>query len=150
MKKRSVVPKARDARSLLSEWNEARLRKNTYENFMLDGEVIVGPRDLATREILVDKYLRPNIPDPDELARPTTAFLWELGEGPARYMHRGTRIGGTPWWPADKPWPCDSEGLPLRFLAQIDFAVKHPLPGLSLRSSLLRRGWDFRLRKQIH
>ncbi len=122
-----MAPEAKDARSLLSEWNEARLRKNTDENFTLDGEVIVGPRDLAIREILVDKYLRPNVPDLDKLARPTTVFLWELGEGPAGYMRRGTRIGGTPWWPADRPWPYGSDGVPLRFAAQIDFGIKHSL-----------------------
>ena len=127
MEKKSKIPEPKDSQQLLTGWNETRLRKDTYKNFAIDGEVIVGPRDLITREMLINKYLRPRLADLDKDACPTVVFLWELGQGPAKYKRRGTRIGGTPWWPASKQWPCDSEGTPLRFVVQIDFGLKHSL-----------------------
>jgi hypothetical protein len=122
-----VIPEVNDVSLLVSEWKEKLLGEEKAGQEHFGGEIIVGPRDLVIREILVDRYLRTNIPDLDQKARPTTVFLWELGEGPPEYKRRGTRIGGTPWWPADKPWPLDSNGVPLRFVAQIDFGVEHSL-----------------------
>lgn len=34
----------------------------------------------------------------------------------------GSRLGGTPWWPKDRPYPRDVKGAPLFLLAQINFA----------------------------
>jgi len=41
---------------------------------------------------------------------------------------QASRLGGLPWWPADRPWPLDSEGRPLFLLAQINFAEVQRLP----------------------
>ena len=34
----------------------------------------------------------------------------------------GSRLGGLPWWPADKPYPKSRDGAPLFLLAQLNFA----------------------------
>src|SRR5262249_34190722 len=39
----------------------------------------------------------------------------------------GTKVGGLPYWPADRPWPKNSAGLPYRFLAQLNFADSQDL-----------------------
>ncbi len=122
-----MVQQAVRAETLVRKWKSTLLSEEKRGKESINGEVIVGPRDLVGREILVERHLKPSYPNLRELARPTTVFLWEVGEGPAWRKRRGTRIGGTPWWPADEPWPVDSEGEPLRFVAQLDFDVKHPL-----------------------
>jgi uncharacterized protein YwqG len=49
-----------------------------------------------------------------------------LEEAPADL--RASRLGGFPWWPADRPWPLDSEDKPLLLLVQINFAEAPFLP----------------------
>jgi uncharacterized protein YwqG len=48
--------------------------------------------------------------------------------GPAPATAGGTRIGGPVWLAAGEAWPADSEGRPMSFLAQVDFAEMPPLP----------------------
>jgi uncharacterized protein YwqG/predicted nucleic acid-binding protein len=40
----------------------------------------------------------------------------------------GTRIGGPVWLPDGEAWPADARGVPLEFVAQVDFAELPPLP----------------------
>lgn len=40
----------------------------------------------------------------------------------------GTRIGGPVWLPEGEEWPADARGVPLEFVAQVDFAALPPLP----------------------
>jgi uncharacterized protein YwqG len=49
-----------------------------------------------------------------------------LEEAPAD--PQASRLGGPPWWPADRPWPLDSDGKPLFLLLQINFADGPRLP----------------------
>lgn len=64
-------------------------------------------------------------------ASPVDVFLWRISQnsnGPQ------TRIGGSPFRDPDKPWPNDSSGRPLMFLAQISFLdskdlMPNDLPG---------------------
>lgn len=51
---------------------------------------------------------------------PADVFVW--ADTQLRDLPWLTRIGGTPWRPKDKPWPRDSNGVPLAFLGQICFA----------------------------
>lgn len=50
--------------------------------------------------------------------QPADLFVWNLGDSPRRDI---TKIGGTPFWPADEDWPEKSNGDPATFLAQISF-----------------------------
>lgn len=40
----------------------------------------------------------------------------------------GTRIGGPVWLPDGEEWPADPRGVPLEFVAQVDFGELPPLP----------------------
>ena len=51
------------------------------------------------------------------------AFTWALGPGPSRAT---TQVGGSPYWPVDKPWP-QFDGQPGTFLAQLNFADSRDL-----------------------
>lgn len=41
----------------------------------------------------------------------------------------GSRIGGPLWLPPGETWPVDANGVPLEFIAQLDFGAMPPLPG---------------------
>jgi len=41
----------------------------------------------------------------------------------------GCRLGGPAWLAEGKEWPRSRQGLPMQFLAQIDFAALPPIPG---------------------
>lgn len=53
----------------------------------------------------------------------------ELTPAPERPVAAGgTRIGGPVWLADGEAWPLDREGVPLEFVAQVDFAELPPLP----------------------
>jgi uncharacterized protein YwqG len=53
----------------------------------------------------------------------------ELLPAPGRpVMAAGTRIGGPVWLRDDEAWPADADGVPLEFVAQVDFGELPPLP----------------------
>jgi uncharacterized protein YwqG len=61
----------------------------------------------------------------DSLALPAV----ELRPAPGRPVAAGgTRIGGPVWLPEGEAWPADARGVPLEFVAQVDFAELPPLP----------------------
>jgi hypothetical protein len=92
----------------------------------LSGELITSPYDLFSVEKLRDVHgLRAG------KAFPADLFVFGKGESPRR---DATKVGGIPYWPADRPWPTGFEGSPLFFLAQFNFADSRdlfptPLPG---------------------
>ena len=49
---------------------------------------------------------------------PAHYFVYALGEAPTREQ---SRIGGLPYRPRNLEWPCDADGKPKEFVAQIDF-----------------------------
>jgi len=61
---------------------------------------------------------------------PTDMILWQAGEPDRREV---TKIRGAPYREAGKPWPLDTEGAPLNFVAQFCFSDSRdlvpPLPG---------------------
>ena len=74
----------------------------------------VRDEDVAELGALLDSLSLPCVPlAPDPAGTP----------GPL-----GCHMGGPAWLPVDTPWPHDSDGVPLEFLAQIDFAALPPLP----------------------
>lgn len=96
------VEAARDA------FSEAGLRGK------LAGELITSAHDLHSVETLRDMHgLRIGSPVPTDI------FVFGRGEpdNPA-----STKVGGRPFWPSDQPWPTTSDGRPLYFLAQFNFA----------------------------
>ncbi len=50
----------------------------------------------------------------------------EITDAPVSFL--GSKVGGTPYLPSDASVPCDSEGNPLRLLAQIDCRELAALP----------------------
>jgi len=85
----------------------------------LTGEMITSPYDLFSVETLRDIHgLRTG------KAFPTDVFVFGKGESPRR---DGTKVGGLPYWPADRPWPTNAEGAPCFFLAQFNFADSRDL-----------------------
>lgn len=55
---------------------------------------------------------------------PTDVFVMGHGEPEQRDI---TKIGGSPFWPANKPWPKSKKGAPLFFLAQFNFSDSRDL-----------------------
>lgn len=92
-------------------------------------ETIVGPIEMAAHiQRIKGMAVRGQSP---ESWRRTHYFVWARGESPDR---RHTRMGGAPYLPAAHPWPCDADGRPKTFLAQINMMDSHelfaqPLPG---------------------
>jgi uncharacterized protein YwqG len=80
----------------------------------LAGHIVASPFHLYSVEALRDKH---------ELRRPTGSpvdvFVFGEGEPTKRHV---TKIGGLPYWPAEKPWPTNADGSPFWFLAQLNFA----------------------------
>lgn len=52
---------------------------------------------------------------------PMDYFVW-FHEPTAQTPQWLTRYGGQPWMELEREWPCDEEGIPLHFIAQICFA----------------------------
>lgn len=58
-------------------------------------------------------------------SRDSLVFGYGFGDGD----RLSTKLGGTPYWPKDLPWPTNATGDALDFLAQIDFrAIEWPVP----------------------
>lgn len=80
----------------------------------LSGELITSPWDLYSVETLRDQHdLRVGT------AVPTDVMVFGKGEpdNPA-----ATKVGGRPFWPADREWPTTADGSPCLFLAQFNFS----------------------------
>jgi hypothetical protein len=92
----------------------------------LTGQLITSPYDVFSVEELRDIHgLR------EGTAFPADLFVFGKGESPRR---EATKVGGIPYWPANRPWPTGDEGSPLLFLAQFNFTDSRdlfpaPLPG---------------------
>jgi hypothetical protein len=85
----------------------------------LEGEIVTSPHDLFSVEALRDRLaLRVG------RATPTDVFVFGKGEAPRR---DGTKVGGLPYWPADRPWLKNDARVPCRFLAQFNFADSRDL-----------------------
>jgi hypothetical protein len=64
---------------------------------------------------------------PREGHAPTDIIVYDSIEEPSdRSM---SKVGGVPYWPADRPWPTDWRGKPLRFMAQINFTDSRDIIG---------------------
>jgi uncharacterized protein YwqG len=95
----------------------------------LSGELVTSAWDLFSVETLRDRHELRIGP-----ALSTDVFVFGKGEPDDPSC---TKVGGRPYWPADRPWPTSADGMPCRFLAQFNFAdsldisVDH-LPGMVL------------------
>jgi hypothetical protein len=95
----------------------------------LTGQLITSPYDVFSVEELRDVHgLR------EGKALPADLLVFGKGESPRR---EATKVGGIPYWPADRPWPTDDEGAPLFFLAQFNFADSRDLFPTSLPGDVL-------------
>lgn len=106
---------------------------------------VTSPYHLAVVDHLRDELLA-LIPPGRRV--PTDVFLWGRGEALRREI---TKLGGLPYWPADRPWPTSSSGEPLIFVAQVCFAdsrdIVADLPGdvlLIFAHPIWERLWDGR------
>ena len=93
------------------------------------GEMVAGPRDIAVVEQLRDEALARHGRLSGEVV-PTDVFVFGLGDAP---MPEATKVGGLPYWPADRPWPSAPSGGPMTYIAQFCFAdsrdIVPDLPG---------------------
>jgi hypothetical protein len=80
------------------------------------GKIIEEPNDLAIVEQLrTEAASAANL----GMGYPTDVFVFIKGESRRRDV---TKVGGLPYWPADRQWPRGSNGMPLGFLAQLNFS----------------------------
>ncbi len=80
----------------------------------LEGHIVASPFHLYSVETLRDKHaLRTST------GAPVDVFVFAQGEPDKRHI---TKVGGLPYWPADKPWPTNADGSPFWFLAQFNFS----------------------------
>lgn len=110
--------RARDPKA----WDGARLE----HDLILAGpsvERITSPVHLAVAE-----QIRREMPGAMDVGRsvPTDVFLWSTGEPTNRAT---TKIGGLPYWPANRPWPTSKLGKPMVFIAQLCFADSRDIIG---------------------
>ena len=102
------------------------LRDSPKRDFGPHAETIENPFHVAVVEQLrAEAFAKSHA-----LKVPTDVFVFAKGEP----VHRGTtKIGGLPYWPADKAWPTGDSGKPMSFVSQICFADSAdfigPLPG---------------------
>ncbi len=90
--------------------------------YVTDGaEVLVIEHEQARQSVLDRLTARCT---PVDGSVPTDAFFLDRGRAPDPIM---TRVGGIPYWPKHRPWPVDSHGDPMVFVAQINFSDSHDL-----------------------
>jgi hypothetical protein len=112
----------RESRKLHPEFDldaARRLYDATPTDRNLEGEYVASPHHLYSVETLRDRLaLRLGAPIATDI------FVFGKGEAPNREC---TKVGGLPYWPADRPWPRDARGRPYRYLAQFNFADSQDL-----------------------
>jgi hypothetical protein len=110
----------RGSQKLHPEFDLAAAREVFSETEMeLAGGGIASPYHLYSREKLCELHgVRTG------QAYPTDVFVFGKGESPRR---DGTKVGGMPYWPANRPWPKTTSGFPCLFFAQINFADSRDL-----------------------
>lgn len=103
-------------------WDSAWLQRQTRWNGP-SIDRITSPVHLAIAE-----QVRTGSSGPAGLGQavPADVFLWSTGEPPRREM---TKIGGAPYWPANRSWPSGDDGTELQFVAQFCFADSHDIVG---------------------
>lgn len=86
-------------------------------------EAITSPYHLA----VIEQYRDERAGDLKGLERvETDIFVCGKGEPKSRAV---TKVGGLPYWPKNRDWPCGKDGSPLTFLAQVCFADSPGLAG---------------------
>jgi hypothetical protein len=89
------------------------------------GERITSPHDLAVVELLREEAFNATGLCAESQERvPIDVFVFAKGEPERREV---TKVGGAPYWPADRGWPSGSTGSPLQFAFQICFADSRDL-----------------------
>lgn len=86
-------------------------------------DAITSPYDIAVREQLCEVALSPHI---SAAPVPVDVFIFARGEPENRAL---TKIGGLPYWPADRPWPRASDGEPMTFVGQFCLADSKDITG---------------------
>jgi len=89
----------------------------------IGGEHITSPYDIVVIEAIRERVLKDQHVGATVL---TDVCIFAKGEPANRAI---TKIGGLPYWPADKPWPCGVAGNPMTFVAQFNFADSLELTG---------------------
>lgn len=91
--------------------------------YSADGKAVTSPCHIVVVEQLRAEIF---VEHPELEKVPTDVFIWGLGEPEKREV---TKVGGVPYWPADRPWPVSTEGRPMDFVAQINFSDSRDLVG---------------------
>lgn len=93
------------------------------EHGRFSGEIITSPYHICNNE-----QLRQEAHDQFDwgAAVPVDVLIMAVGEPRDRHV---TKIGGLPYRPAKTPWPVGKDGVPMSFLAQINFADSRDITG---------------------
>ncbi|MHB9105922.1 MAG: DUF1963 domain-containing protein [Armatimonadota bacterium] len=93
----------------------------------IGGEYITSPYDIVVVEAIRERVLKGQHAG---ITAPTDVCILAKGEPTNRAV---TKIGGLPYWPADRSWPYGAADNPMTFVAQFNFAdsrdLTGPLPG---------------------
>jgi hypothetical protein len=105
----------------LDDWLPRLPLEPEYGRF--SGEIITSPYHICNNE-----HLRREAHDQFDWgpAVPVDVFVMAEGEPLDRHV---TKIGGLPYRPATIPWPRAENGVPMSFLAQVNFADSRDLVG---------------------
>jgi hypothetical protein len=85
---------------------------------------ITSPYDLAVVEQLREEAVASGVRLKQRV--PTDVFVFSQGEPDRREV---TKVGGLPYWPAGRRWPCTVGGRPLTFVAQFCFTDSRDIVG---------------------
>jgi hypothetical protein len=107
---------------------------------------ITGPYEIA---VIEQQRVRSYAQRGDLQREPTDIFVWNRGEPENRAV---TKISGLPYRAAGKPWPTSPFGMPLNFVAQINFADSRDLvPALPGDLFLIFiEGKEWRYKDEVH
>jgi hypothetical protein len=151
---KATFPLARlrhEARERVRGWREERpwLYRNqaaveeAVASLSPGGEIVTSPCHIAVIEQLRDESMAGGSEGPT-IRFSADVFIFCRGEPEKREV---TKIGGLPYWPARKSWPCTRAGNPLTFVQQFCFVdsrhITGRLPGdLLLVFADAERLWD--------
>ncbi len=110
----------------LSEWEYKLLHSSIANQVCTDGRWRGGQSVASPSDIVITEQRRREIQARVNVGRSVAAdvFCFGIGEPELPYC---TKVGGIPFRPSNSPWPVDSDGGPMTFVAQLCFCESEDL-----------------------
>lgn len=123
--RRSENHRFRSKKNNPKQYSKPEKLEEFFKSISPRGKIIVAPADIAvTHQLRAEAFATTSYVGEK---KQTDLFVWSRGE-PTK--HVCTKIGGVPYWPSKEPWPTNSDGEPIRFIAQFCFADSPDLTGV--------------------